>query len=106
MKHDPYTYITVAVEPEHDPRVSVSFRTADLHVSALVVSETRPHLFLETPQGLVSISTTGAGPVTAGDLSVAHELFQAAARYLADCERLHTPDHDQSKQADPGEKAA
>ncbi|MBE3012292.1 hypothetical protein IL992_24315 [Microbispora sp. NEAU-D428] len=37
----------------------------------------------------MTVSTTGAGPVSAEDLDIAREIFNAAARYLADCERLH-----------------
>ncbi|NJP27555.1 MULTISPECIES: hypothetical protein [unclassified Microbispora] len=37
----------------------------------------------------MSISTTGAGPATASDVETARRIFDAAARYLADCERMH-----------------
>ncbi|WP_433498918.1 hypothetical protein ACQP1K_00720 [Sphaerimonospora sp. CA-214678] len=45
----------------------------------------------------MSISTTGSGAVTSTDLEIARQLFNAAASYLADRERLHatqstTPD--------------
>ncbi len=50
----------------------------------------RPYLVLESDEADVTVSTTGAGPVTADDLDIARQIFNAAARYLADCERLHT----------------
>ena len=52
------------------------------------------------------ISTTGGGPVTEQDVTLARQLADAAARYLADCERLHTeqstnPDQDPSRTRRP-----
>ncbi|MFF4623675.1 hypothetical protein [Nonomuraea jabiensis] len=48
----------------------------------------------------MTVSTSG--PVTDNDLTVAREIFNAAARYLADCERLHSGE---SGKATDGEAA-
>ncbi|MGW7481538.1 hypothetical protein ACWGH8_23400 [Nonomuraea muscovyensis] len=86
----PYTYVTLSVQPDSAPRLAVSFHTADLRVRAGVLDKPRPYLEISSAEADVAISTTGAGPVTNADLHIARQLFDAAARYLADCERLHT----------------
>ncbi|MEV0145201.1 MULTISPECIES: hypothetical protein [unclassified Nonomuraea] len=85
-----YTYVTLTMEPNSTPRLSVSFHTADLRVNAGVLDELRPYLNISSGEAGVWISTTGAGHVTDADLNTARQLFDAAARYLADCERLHS----------------
>ena len=50
----------------------------------------RPYLAFSTPEADISVSTTGGGPITDADLTLAGEIYSAAAHYLADCERLHT----------------
>ncbi len=49
----------------------------------------RPYLVLESDEADVTVSTTGAGSVPADDLDIAREIFNAAARYPADCERTY-----------------
>ncbi|MET9339353.1 hypothetical protein [Nonomuraea sp. NPDC003804] len=95
----PYTYVTMSMQPDRAPRLSVSFHTADLRVRAGLLSKPRPYLELSTAEADVSISTTGAGPVSDADLATAREIFNAAATYLADCERLHTEQTAQAKGA-------
>ncbi|MCG5219610.1 hypothetical protein [Streptosporangium sp. KLBMP 9127] len=90
MPHQPYTYVTVSLRPDKAPRVGVSFNTHDVRVCTLTTGGTRPYLDLTTREANVSISTSGAGPVTDQDVTLAREIFNAAARYLADCERLNT----------------
>ncbi|WP_055483086.1 hypothetical protein [Sphaerimonospora mesophila] len=97
MSRDPYTYVTVSIDSDEAPRVGVSFYTPGLRVSAGVLDSGRPYLDVSSKTADVSISTTGAGAVTSTDLEIARQIFTAAARYLADCERLHadqlaTPD--------------
>ncbi|MFI7643161.1 hypothetical protein [Nonomuraea sp. NPDC049400] len=87
---NPYTYLTLSMQPGSSPRLHISFHTADLHVRAGMLDKPRPYLEISSREANVSISTTGAGPVTDADLSTARLIFDAAARYLADCERLHT----------------
>ncbi|RSM93976.1 hypothetical protein DMB42_51970 [Nonomuraea sp. WAC 01424] len=95
MSDRPYTYVTVSLEPESTPHVCVSFHTPTLKVRAgLLLSRPRPYLELYSHEANVHISTTGAGPVTDADLNTAREIFNAAARYLAECEQLHTEQAD------------
>ncbi|NRQ36291.1 hypothetical protein HII36_31320 [Nonomuraea sp. NN258] len=89
MSDQPYTHVTLSLEPDKRPRVNVSFHTHKIHLYNLLIGD-RPALDLTTSEASVSISTSGAGPVTEQDLTLAHQLFNAAARYLADCQRLHS----------------
>ncbi|WP_188188499.1 hypothetical protein [Nonomuraea sp. SYSU D8015] len=89
-EHRPYTYVTLSMHPESAPHVGVSFHTSRLRVRAgMLLSNPRPYLEFGSHEADVHISTTGAGPVTDADLATAREIFNAAARYLADCECLH-----------------
>ncbi|MER6943878.1 hypothetical protein ABT294_07635 [Nonomuraea sp. NPDC000554] len=86
----PYTYVTLSMGPDEAPHLGVSFYTPRLRVSSgLLFSNPRPFLEFTSQEAHVRISTTGAGAVTDADLATAREIFNAAARYLADCERLH-----------------
>ncbi|MEU4228916.1 hypothetical protein AB0F17_31870 [Nonomuraea sp. NPDC026600] len=89
MNNEPYTHVNMCLTPGKAPRVGVSFHTAQIHLYNLLVNG-RPVLDLSSADATVSISTNGAGPVSDQDVTLARELFNAAARYLADCERLHT----------------
>ncbi|GGO62587.1 hypothetical protein [Nonomuraea cavernae] len=86
---DPYTYVTLSMRPGSAPRLGVSFHTAELRVRAGMLDTPRPFLEFCSGEAEVSISTTGGGPVCDSDVATAREIFNAAARYLADCERLH-----------------
>jgi hypothetical protein len=85
----PYTYVTVSLTPGQSPDVNVSFHDSAMWVRACVVGGVRPYLTVSTDRANVSISTVGGGPVTDADVSSARQIFNAAATYLADCERLH-----------------
>ncbi|MFI6919961.1 hypothetical protein ACIBIZ_08405 [Nonomuraea spiralis] len=101
MSLRPYTYVTLSLEPESTPHVGVSFHTPGLKVRAgLLLSSPRPYLELYSHEANVHISTTGAGPVTDADLNTAREIFNAAARYLADCEQLHAEQADKDATED------
>ncbi|MEO3795793.1 hypothetical protein ABGB14_36775 [Nonomuraea sp. B10E15] len=90
MSSGPYTYVTLTMRPDSAPHLSISFHTPGLRVSAgMLFNSPRPYLEISSRDTDVHISTTGAGPVTSADLDTAREIFNAAARYLADCERLH-----------------
>ncbi|MGI5285830.1 hypothetical protein ACQEVF_21160 [Nonomuraea polychroma] len=89
-EHRPYTYVTLSMRPDTDPHVGVSFHTPRLRVrTGMLLSNPRPYLELGSHEADVHLSTTGAGPVTDADLALARQIFNAAARYLADCECLH-----------------
>ncbi|MEV0419367.1 hypothetical protein [Streptosporangium canum] len=95
----PSTHVTAAIR-EGVTRLDIAFYTPYLQVMVLGVGSTRPILDFYSPEGQVSISTTGAGPVTANDVTLAREIADAAARYLAECERLHTEHPTDPDQAD------
>lgn len=89
MTLGPYTYVTIALPAGESPRIGVTFHTADLRVSTYLVDSGRPYLDLCSDEARISISSSGSDRVTDADVALARELHQAAARYLADCERLH-----------------
>jgi hypothetical protein len=90
-QHQPCTFVSMSLCPGSAPHVSISFHTPHLKARAgLVLDDTRPFLEFYSSEADVHISTTtGAGPVTEADVNTAREIFTAAARYLAECERLH-----------------
>ncbi|MEV5743021.1 hypothetical protein AB0L30_23435 [Microbispora rosea] len=94
----------MSIDPGQRPRIGISFYASITRARArvlesgrpyLVLESGRPYLVLESDEADVTVSTTGAGPVTSEDLDTAREIFNAAARYLADCERMHA-DHTQA----------
>lgn len=102
MSSGPYTYATLTMRPDSAPHLSISFHTPGLRVSAgMLFNGPRPYLEISSRDADVHISSTGAGPVTATDVATAREIFTAAARYLADCERLHA-EQSAPDQATPG----
>ncbi|WP_433436283.1 hypothetical protein [Nonomuraea sp. CA-141351] len=90
MSSEPYTYVTLSMSRDSTPHLGISFHTPELRVrSGLLRSDVRPYLSLSSSEADVHVSTTAAGPVTDADLDTARDIFNAAARYLAECERLH-----------------
>ncbi|MEV4375462.1 hypothetical protein [Streptosporangium sp. NPDC049644] len=103
-EHQPYTRASISLDAD-GTRLDISFRTPDLSVMALGAKSGRPFLNLSTAQAQVVISTTGGGPVTERDVTLARQLADATTRYLADCERLHTEQSTNPDQAEQ-DKAA
>ncbi|GAA1765185.1 hypothetical protein [Nonomuraea bangladeshensis] len=93
MMLSPYTYVTVSMRPGQPSRFNVSCST-ELRVHAWLGDTGKPCLDLNTSNASVTVSTSG--PVTDHDVTVAREIFNAAARYLADCERLHSGQTDKA----------
>ncbi|MEU8277545.1 hypothetical protein ACFYOK_18095 [Microbispora bryophytorum] len=89
MTHGPYTHVSMSIDPGERLRIGISFYASINRARARVLESGRPYLVLESDEADVTVSTTGAGRVTADDLDIARQIFNAAARYLADCERLH-----------------
>ncbi|WP_283138818.1 hypothetical protein [Rhizohabitans arisaemae] len=85
---DPYTYVTASLKKK-EMHLEVSFYTPDLVANAWVIEDRRPYLSLRSDEAAVSVSSAGGGPVSARDVTLAREIYNAAARYLADCERLY-----------------
>ncbi|MDP4501227.1 hypothetical protein [Nonomuraea turcica] len=100
MTLSPYTYVTVSLRPGQPSRFSIAFCSAELRARAWLGENGKPCFDLDTQDASVTVSTSG--PVTDNDLTVAREVFNAAARYLADCERLHSGE---SGKATDGEAA-
>ncbi|MFI6455857.1 hypothetical protein ACIBF6_30355 [Streptosporangium amethystogenes] len=103
-EHQPYTRASISLDAD-GTRLDISFRTPDLSVMALGAESGRPFLNLSTAQAQVVISTTGGGPVTERDMTLARQLADATARYLADCERLYTEQSTNPDQAEQGKAA-
>ncbi|GLW10332.1 hypothetical protein Misp01_54600 [Microtetraspora sp. NBRC 13810] len=101
MISDPYTYVTMSINPGGPAYLGVSFYSADIQVRASTVDSGRPYLDIACNTVHVQISTAGAGPVTDRDLDLARQIRDAASRYLADCQRLHLT----ARSADPGDTA-
>ncbi|MEQ4720169.1 hypothetical protein [Nonomuraea sp. B19D2] len=93
MNLGPYAYVTLMMQPGEPTHLDVTFYASDLRVRSSVINERRPYLSITSPDAKVAVSTTGGGPVTDADLATAREIFNAAAQYLADCERFHA-EHD------------
>ncbi|WP_371781250.1 hypothetical protein [Streptosporangium subroseum] len=102
-EHLPYTRAVVTLD-EDGTRLDTSFRTPYLSVSALGAEGERPFLHLSSREAQVVISTTGGGPVTEQDVTLARQIAEAATRYLADCERIHLEQSTNSDQAGESEQ--
>ncbi|MBG0827550.1 hypothetical protein HS041_07210 [Planomonospora sp. ID67723] len=87
-EHKPYTFVTTSIDAD-GTRLGVSFHTGDLAVTVLETERQRPILTISSAEARVSLSTTGGGPVTDQDVTLARRLADATARYLAMCEHLH-----------------
>ncbi|MEU8358220.1 hypothetical protein AB0C27_19595 [Nonomuraea sp. NPDC048882] len=94
MTLSPYTYVTVSMRPDQPSRFSVAFCSVELRARAWLGENGKPCFDLNASDASVTVST--AGPVTDDDLTVAREIFNAAAQYLADCERLHSGQSDKA----------
>ncbi|WP_433372388.1 hypothetical protein [Streptosporangium sp. CA-115845] len=102
-EHKPYTYVTASIR-EGVTRFDVSFCTSEVSAKAFGGDGERPFLTLSSTEAQMTVTTTGGGPVTERDVNLAREIFTAAARYLADCERLHTEQSTNPHQADESEQ--
>jgi len=103
----PYTYVTASIR-EGVTRLDVSFCTSEVSARAFGGDGERPFLTLSSAEAQMTVTTTGCGPVTDRDVILARQIVEAAARYLADCERLHTEQSTnphQAKQSEQGEAA-
>ncbi len=110
MERDPYTYVAMSLDPGAPAYLAVSFYTPDLRVGASVLDSGRPYLSILSREADITVSTSGAGPVTTADVDIARQLFNATARYLADCEHLHSGqqsvDSDQANASGSGDEVA
>ncbi|NAS22151.1 hypothetical protein GT755_10700 [Herbidospora sp. NEAU-GS84] len=89
MELPPYTNLSVTIGLHEKPHITLSFHTPDVRARARIMTDGRPYLSLRSEEADVSVSASGGGLVTTAEVETAREIFTAAARYLADCERLH-----------------
>ncbi|MDH2429284.1 hypothetical protein [Sphaerisporangium sp. TRM90804] len=85
-----YSYTTISMRPGRSPVVDVSVYP-DEHARVQYYPATDgPLAFLSVDHGdaKVNIGTTKHTTVTDAHVRFARDLFEAAARFLADCERL------------------
>ena len=78
-----------------------SFGSASLHVGAdwmvrcCTYPETTPILSIDAGTTAVSVSIADRQQMSGEAVAFARELARQAARFAADCERLHAAQHDQ-----------
>ncbi|GGM70259.1 hypothetical protein GCM10010106_15510 [Thermopolyspora flexuosa] len=89
MTEQPYTYLSMSIDPGERSRVRMSLCGSMIRARAWVLDSGRPHLALEPDEADVTVSTTRSGPVAAKDLDIVRQVFGAAARHLAGCELMH-----------------
>jgi hypothetical protein len=85
-----YSYTTISMEPGRDPRIGV-FLYPDQHARVTYFPATdtpAARLLIDHDKAHLSIGTISSAPVTDAQVRFARDLFDAAARFLADCERL------------------
>ncbi len=68
---------------------------ADWHVRCSTYPTTTPILSIDAGNAAVSVSIADREHMPAEGLAFARELARQAARFAADCERLHAAQHDQ-----------
>ncbi|MET8160396.1 hypothetical protein ABZT47_28895 [Sphaerisporangium sp. NPDC005289] len=99
-----YSYTTISIHPGESPRVGVSIHP-DEHARVdyyAAGDSARAFLSVEYGGAWVNIGTTSDTTVTDTHVTFARTLFDAAARFLADCERLRDQ---HTQQATPGKAA-
>jgi hypothetical protein len=68
---------------------------ADWHVRCSTYPATTPILSIDAGNAAVSVSIADRERMPAEAVTFARELARQAARFAADCERLHAAQHDQ-----------
>ncbi|MGA4994300.1 hypothetical protein [Nonomuraea bangladeshensis] len=86
-----YSYTVIRVRPDEEPRIGVSIYPDSSAQVTYYPAGKGSHAFIDIAFAAthVSIGTTRDTEVTAERVAFARELSDAAAAYLADCERLH-----------------
>ncbi|MEU9887072.1 hypothetical protein [Sphaerisporangium sp. NPDC051011] len=85
-----YTYTTISMHPGNPAHVGVNIYP-DQHASVRhypVGDDARVFMSIDFDHTSVSIGTASDTTVTDTHVKFARDLFEAAARFLADCERL------------------
>ncbi|MEV6979916.1 hypothetical protein AB0M95_01430 [Sphaerisporangium sp. NPDC051017] len=85
-----YTYTTISMHPGKPPRVGVNIYPDDQGTVSYYPADgsARAFLAVDYAGAWVHIGTTSETTVTDTHVKFARDLLEAAARFLADCERL------------------
>ncbi|GII63486.1 hypothetical protein Skr01_35710 [Sphaerisporangium krabiense] len=84
-----YSYTTISMHPGETARVGVSIYPDERASVRYYPAGDDPHAFIGIDYGdaQINIGTTQATKVTDAHVTFARALFDAAARFLTDCER-------------------
>ncbi|MEU8104594.1 hypothetical protein AB0C18_12835 [Nonomuraea muscovyensis] len=85
-----YSYTTILVRPDEEPRIAVAIHPDERTRVEYYPAKEDSHAFPRVEYGpvAVTIGTRSQSQVTDEHVWVARQLFDAAAGFLADCERL------------------
>ncbi|MDH2429774.1 hypothetical protein [Sphaerisporangium sp. TRM90804] len=85
-----YSYTSISMRPGQSPVIAMSFYPDEYARAQYYPATDDAHAFVSVDHGdaRVSIGTTSKTKVTDAHVRFARDLFDAAARFLADCERL------------------
>ncbi|MEU9890920.1 hypothetical protein [Sphaerisporangium sp. NPDC051011] len=103
-----YTYTTISMHPGKPPRVGVNIYPDDHATVNYYPADDTARAFLAVEYGdtWVNIGTTSDTTVTDTHVKFARDLLEAAARFLADCERLRDQHTRQTTDKATPDKAA
>jgi len=102
-----YTYTTISMQPGRSPYLNVTIYP-DAHARVRYCpaenGKSSCHLSIQHGDAMVAVGLTSDATVTRAQVDFARELFNAAAAFLADCERLAALHHmsDQNPGQNPG----
>ncbi|WP_214415593.1 hypothetical protein [Sphaerisporangium fuscum] len=104
-----YSYTTITMVPGESPRVGMHLYPDETATVRYFPPRDTPAAFIgiDFADSQVNIGLTRDTSVTDAQVKFARELFNAAAAFLADCERLRD-EHaagDSSEQVEPGKAA-
>ncbi|MGV9385782.1 hypothetical protein ACWDRB_58950 [Nonomuraea sp. NPDC003707] len=86
-----YSYTTIQVTPNEEPRIGVAIYPDSSARVTYFPADKSSHAFIDIAFAAahVSIGTTKDAEITDERVAFARQLLDAAAAFLADCERLH-----------------
>ncbi|MFI7440796.1 hypothetical protein [Nonomuraea indica] len=85
-----YSYTTISIDTGEEPRITVALHPdASARVAYYPTNSSRPFIDIEHAGARVIIGTGPDAKVTEQHVTFARHLLDAAAAFLADCERLH-----------------
>ncbi|MBB5776772.1 hypothetical protein [Nonomuraea jabiensis] len=86
-----YSYTVIRVQPDVETHIGVSIYPDALAEVKYFPAKDNSHAFINITHGVadVTIGTTNNAEITNEHITFARQLLDAAAAFLADCERLH-----------------